>query len=61
MTGYLVNLLRMSRKTKDSNGENMGYKNSRGSRTVTLLISFEDVTKDIKDESHPMGKGKTLV
>ena len=39
----------------------MGYKKSRWSRSVTLLMSLEDVIKDIKDEKQPMGKGETLV
>ena len=42
-------------------GGNMGYKKSRWSRIVTLLISLEGVTKDIKDERQPMGKRDTVV
>ena len=63
--------LRVSQKTKDKRqlmgveiqwskmgGENMGYKKSRWSRIVTLLMSLEGVTKD---KRQPMGKGETAV
>ena len=46
---------------KEKRRSKMGYKKSRWSRIVTLFMSFEDVTKDIKDERQPMGKEETLV
>ena len=39
----------------------MGYKKSRWSRIVTLLMSLKGATKDIKDERQPIGKRDAVV
>ena len=65
--------MRVSQKMKDSpwgkeirwskmdGGKNWGMKKSRCTSSVTLLMSLEGVTKDIKDERQRMEKRDTVV